>query len=81
MENDKMKYPEWQAPLQDVILEFNLDRLPGKIQAVEALIFHKLQQLRVGSEDAGEKQAIDDALEILLKVKRERLQFPEWKQP
>jgi hypothetical protein len=78
MEAEKLEYPQWQAPLQDAILEFNLDKLPAKVYRVETLIFERLQQLQTANNDARERQAINDALEILRAVKRERLQFPDW---
>jgi hypothetical protein len=79
MEAEKLEYPQWQAPLQDAILEFNLDKLPAKICLVETLIFERLQHLQTTSNGAGERHAINDALEVLRTLKRERLQFPDWK--
>lgn len=80
MVNDReLEYPQWQKPLQDVILEFNLDKLPAKIYRAETLIFHRLQQLNSSHDGAGERLAINEGLEILRTVKRERLQFPDWK--
>jgi hypothetical protein len=79
MDSDILKYPEWQIPLQEVILEFNLDHLPKRIQQVEMLIFERLQQLQHSNNGMGERQAINDALDLLRTVKRERLDYPEWK--
>jgi len=79
MEAEKLEYPRWQAPLQDAILEFNLDKLPAKIYLVETLIFERLQHLQIASNGSGERHAINDALEVLRTLKRERLQFPDWK--
>lgn len=79
MKDQQLEYPKWQAPLQAAILEFNLDRLPAKIYRVETLIFERLQQLELSNDGAGEHRAINDALELLRTVKRERLQFPDWK--
>jgi len=76
-----LKYPEWQLPLQEIIPEFNLDRLPGRIQQVEMLIFERLQQLQHSNDGARERQAINDGLDLLRSIKRERLDYPEWKQP
>jgi hypothetical protein len=75
----ELKYPAWQLPLQDVILEFNLDTLRGKIQQVETLIFQRLQELQHSKDGAGERQAINDALDLLRTVKHERLDYPNWK--
>jgi hypothetical protein len=38
MSDSELKYPEWQAPLQELILEFDREKLPGKIQNVQILI-------------------------------------------
>jgi hypothetical protein len=76
--DNELKYPAWQVPLQDVILEFNLERLPGRIQQVETLIFERLQELQLSNDGAGERQAINDGLDLLRTIKRERLDFPEW---
>jgi len=79
MKQDNLKYPEWQVPLQEVILEFDLKVLPGKIQHVETLIFQRLQALRSNNDGADERIAIANALEILHTLKKERLDFPDWK--
>jgi hypothetical protein len=81
MEDHKLKYPEWQVPLQEVVLESDLDQLPRKIERLESVIFERLQQLCTNAAAAPEKQAIDDALKILRSVQRERLNYPDWKSP
>lgn len=78
MKDQELEYPQWQAPLQEVILEFNLDKLPAKLYRAETLIFQRLQQLQLNHNHSGERRAINDALETLRTVKRERLQFPAW---
>jgi hypothetical protein len=78
MTDHDLKYPDWQAPLQDVILEFDLGKLPGKILLVENLIFQRLQSLRATNGDADEMQAITEAVNLLRTVKKERLEFPDW---
>ena len=79
MNDQELKFPEWQAPLQDVILEFDRANLPEKIEKVETLILERLQKLRQSSDGRSEQQAINDALEILRIVKRDRLGFPDRK--
>jgi hypothetical protein len=79
MKDQDLKYPEWQIALQEVILESDLDKLPGKIQRLETLIFQRLQALRSSNNGADEREAISDAVEILRTVKKERLGFPDWK--
>jgi hypothetical protein len=78
MDLDQLKYPFWQVPLQDVMQEFSRDKLPVKIQEVEALIFERLQQLQSSNDGAAERFAISEALELLRTVKHNRLDYPDW---
>jgi hypothetical protein len=48
--DEGLKYPEWQKPLQELILEFDRDKLPEKVQQVETPIFERLQQLSRGND-------------------------------
>jgi hypothetical protein len=79
MSDGELKYPEWQVLLQDLMQEFDRERLRKKIQKVEALIFERLQQLRQESDGRGELKAIDDAVALLRIVKRDKLDFPDWR--
>ena len=79
MGDEELKYPAWQAPLQDLLHEFDREELREKVQAVEALIFDRLQQLRQESDGQGELQAINDALSFLRIIKRDKLDYPDWK--
>ncbi len=81
MNDHNLEYPEWQVPLQEVILESDPAKLPHKIEQLEAVIFDRLQQLRTSHAAEPEKQAIDDALNMLRTVQRERLNYPDWKSP
>ena len=79
MSDSELKYPEWQGPLQELILEFNREKLPGKIQNVETLISKRLQQLRDEMDGRAEIQAINDGLAVLRIIKRDKLDYPDWK--
>jgi hypothetical protein len=74
----EFKYPEWQRPLQDVILEFDREKLPPKIEKMEALILERLQQLSQGKDGHDEREAVNHALSILRMIKRDKLDFPDW---
>lgn len=74
MTDNELKFPRWQASLQDVILEFDRDKLPGKIQQVEALIAARLEQLKLSADGLSEREAIHDAMSILRVIKRDKLQ-------
>ena len=78
MTEEELQFPEWQRPLQDVILEFDRERMLKKIQDVEALIFDRLRQISVTNDGRVEHDALNDALSVLRILKRERLGFPDW---
>ena len=80
VEHDGLQFPEWQVPLQDLILEFDHSKLHEKMQRVEALIYQRLQQLQENSDGhIAEREAINDAISVLRVIKREKLDFPDWK--
>lgn len=78
MDERSLRYPEWQIPLEDVIVESDVTKLPGRIQTVETLIFERLNQLNSSNDGVDEREAINSALNVLRVVKRERLAFPDW---
>jgi hypothetical protein len=69
----ELKYPSWQTPLQEAILELDPEKLAERIQAVENLIFERLQALSSGTDHKDERQALSDAAFILSKLKKEKL--------
>jgi hypothetical protein len=75
----ELKFPNWQVPLQNPALEFNLEKLPEKIQNVEALIFDRPQQLSNAPDGQVERDALNDALRVLRIIKADKLDFPDWK--
>jgi hypothetical protein len=79
MNDGKLKSPDWQSLLQEVILEFSREKLIEKIQKVETLIFERLQQPLRSTDDPSEREALDHALSTLRTIKRDRLGFPDWK--
>ena len=72
MTDGQLRFPQWQAPLQDLILEFDSIKLEEKTRAVEALLLQRLQQLDVESDGRDEKMALRDALSIIRIMKRDR---------
>jgi hypothetical protein len=79
MSEEQLQFPEWQGPLQDLILEFDRETMLAKVQEVEALIFERLRQLSASSDGRVEHEALHDALNVLRILKRDRLGFPDWK--
>ena len=74
-----LKFPKWQTPFQEALLEFDVDKLADKIQEVEALVLVRLQELASDADHHEERQAIDDALCTLRLLKNEKLAYPDWK--
>jgi hypothetical protein len=79
MEDRAMKYPQWQIPLEEAVVEPDLAKLRIKVHAVETLIFERLKELESSNDGTAERKAINTGLNILRIVKRERLAFPDWK--
>jgi hypothetical protein len=73
MSDAEFKFPQWQGLLEELILEFDLQKLPDKILSVETLILERLQQLDHGSDGRVEKIALHDALTIVRIMKRDKL--------
>jgi len=66
----EFKYPLWQVPLDEAILEFDAQRLRVKMQIAEKAIRDRLQALAFESHDLPEWQALTDALATLEILKR-----------
>jgi hypothetical protein len=72
----ELKYPEWQKPYQDALLERDTNNLEAKIHLAEWKIFQRLQTVSADSDHHGEKSAIADALNVLRALKRDKLNYP-----
>jgi hypothetical protein len=73
MIESELKFPEWQAPLQDVLLEFDSAKLEQQIHKVEALITQRIEQLPRASNSHEERDAINHALGLLRMIRHDRL--------
>ncbi len=81
MENlalDNNKF-EWQKPLREALVEPNPDKLKERVAEAESVIFLRLQALAQSSNGAVEKQALQDASQLLLSLKKGALKFPDWR--
>ena len=76
---DAMRYPEWQGPFQEALLEIDREKLQSKMMKAEEAIFDRLQQLAGTSDSEAERQAIEDAISALRVLKTEKLNYPDWK--
>lgn len=77
-ETDDLRYPQWQSPLQEAILEFDEEKLTEKALQAEAAILRRLQELRQSNNGHHEHAAISYGLSLLRSIKAERLSYPDW---
>ena len=70
---DDLKYPEWQEPLREALLELDKDRLKARVAAAETAIIKRLQIISRTADNQEERQAIEDGLANLRVLKREIL--------
>jgi hypothetical protein len=74
-----LKYPEWQKPYEDALLEVDREKLKEKLLKAEAAIFLRLQQLANSPDSHAERQAIDDVISGMKVLKSRQLDYPDWK--
>jgi hypothetical protein len=73
MIDGELKYPRWQTPLQEAILEFDPEKLSERIQNVKTLMFERLQEMSSDTSHHDERQALADAASILRGLKKDKL--------
>jgi hypothetical protein len=62
--SELLKYPQWQKPLMEAILEFDPERLSLKVRTLEKAMHARFDTLS-GSHDSRERQALADGLATL----------------
>ena len=72
-DSEELKYPSWQIPLHEAMLEVNPEKLAKKILEVEALICARLLEMASDTDHRDEREAIVDAVAILRLLKKEEL--------
>jgi hypothetical protein len=70
MNNSELKYPQWQLPYREAILEFDRNRLSDKIQKAETAVRERQQVLEQRANGQEERQALSDAISTLKILKR-----------
>lgn len=65
-----LKYPQWQEPLAAAIMEFDAQRLPGKLQKAEDAIATRLQKLASAKDHLDEVRALHDGLWLIRDIKK-----------
>jgi len=79
MTDGELKFPHWQAPLQDLILEFDPVKLQEKNQRGRSPALRAPPATRSRkTANRDEKIALPDALSIVRLMKRDRLDSPNW---
>jgi hypothetical protein len=77
MPDEQLKFPTWQQPLRELILEADGERLRQRITEVERLISERRQQLWKNGNGIIERNALDDAVRLLRTIKRDSETFTE----
>lgn len=77
---DGLKYPEWQRPLQEAIVELDKDKLKTRLAAVETAITNRLQAISRSPDHRAERQAIEDARALILAIRRDNFGLPDQEQ-
>ena len=75
----ELPYSEWQVPYQEALLESDKRTLEKKVNIAEWKIFQRLQALSADADHHQERAAIEDALNNLLILKHNQLNYPDWK--
>jgi len=70
---------EWERVIHEALVELDPDKLRKKIAEAEAVIFDRLQAIGRDGSGSDERNALQDASNTLLTLKREILKFPDWR--
>jgi hypothetical protein len=73
-----LRFPDWQLEYQAALLEVDPKKLSERVKAAETAIFVRQQALIHSSDGHAERQAIEDAMRVLLLIQIEKLGFPDW---
>jgi hypothetical protein len=71
------KYPESQTPSPEAFSGLDPQQLVQQIHAAEEAIFSRLQRMRTSSIELMEGQAIQNALDGLLRLTKDTLEFAD----
>jgi hypothetical protein len=70
--SEELKYPLWQQPLQEALIEFDPQKMRVKMQKAEATIYDRLQTLVDGEHSVEEREALSAGLSTLRTLKRDK---------
>jgi len=74
------EYGEWQRLYLEALLKVDAGTRFSRLEAAEAAMYTRLQELRTVSDGHAEERAIEDALLGLLASKRDMIEHPNRKQ-
>jgi hypothetical protein len=61
MSDEHMKYPKWQKPYLEALMELDQEVLSAKIAIAEAAVSHRSRKLTIIAWDIDEHHALRDA--------------------
>ena len=70
---------EWEKTIHEALVELDSNKLRQKIAEAESVIFERLQAIGGDGSGSDERNALEDASNTLLTLKREILKFPDWR--
>jgi hypothetical protein len=70
--SQELKYPQWQQPLQEALIEFDPQKMRVKMQKAEAAIHDRLHALVDSDQLVEEREALSDGLSTLRTLKRDK---------
>ena len=74
----ELRYPEWQTPYHEALMETDEQKLRDKLFLAEAKICERLQAISALGTTTKKKSAIADAVNGLRTIEREMLNYPDW---
>jgi len=77
MSDGDLKFPEWQIPFKELLLEFDRQRLNERLPKLEVLLAARMRQVKLSNEQQGELQALTDAISTLRVLKRNLAGFQD----
>jgi hypothetical protein len=72
-------FPNWQLYYLDAVAPGSAETLPARVADAEQAILSRLERLMRIPERRMEEEAIREALDALYVIKRDKLNFPDWR--
>jgi hypothetical protein len=72
-------FPNWQLHYLDAVAPGSAETLSARVADAEKAILSRLERLVRMPERCMEEDAIKEALDALYVIKRDKLDFPDWR--